>query len=180
MMRHREKLTFNPIPITPAQLVAAMLKYDGMAYADGATVVDRDEKGELLRDGAGIVQGHGNCFGVLFLAAIDLGLWSGDPNLPPSAYSGQDQIKTLAEVLEYNFTTHPRDTVRAGDVLMMRYRDTNPRHTTPHHVALCIESPPNPRMIHASNGAGRIYSCMICPVMLPRIELACRLRNFSL
>lgn len=144
-------LQFNSVTVSRAQLVAAVRRYEGLEYSPDVTQVRVLASGE--------VSGCANCFGVLLLAARDLGMLAPDfdVNVAPGA-GGVRRARILRRLLELNFDLVPRESLRSADVLLCLHRDVDPRLNEAHHVAMCVSSEPAPRgsMFHALNNGGGV------------------------
>lgn len=175
MTRHPETLTFSRAPLSARVFLRELLKYEGLDYSIGENWAWRNEDGLVL-------DGNANCFGVLLMTAIDCGLWDGDPNLPPALYDGQNAAKTLAEILDYNFTEVPVSEVRECDILSLRYRDVDPGLREPHHVAAFVGwetrgRARNGSFFHASQEAQKCIRSPFDALIQSRVEKVLRLPN---
>lgn len=172
-MKRNQELEFLPVALAPSDLVATILEYTNLPYNEGATCANWEE-------GRGWV-GHANCFSVFLLAARRHGLLkpklAENLNLPPAIW-GQSSVKSLWEIIDWNFNRVERPQMDAGDVLSLQYKDVDPTLNEPHHVAICTNINPN-RMFHASQSVGHSYSTDIDILIEPRIKNIWRMKNFS-
>lgn len=128
-------LKFNTeTTITGQQIADAAKGYKGLKYVLGSTAIARSP--------TGIVTGYTNCYGLLLQIAKDLSLLPGsfDVNLPPQLY-GQSQAKSLLEILDLNFDKV--SDMAVGDIILMAYKDVDPKLNEPHHVGVVVESKEN-------------------------------------
>lgn len=178
-MKLHDDLKFRDVAVTREELVAAVKKYNGLQYRASGSWVSCDPSGNL--------GGWCNCYGVLLLAARDVGLVPADfdVNLSPARW-GQAEAKTLWEIINQNFTqvatVAESVTMCAGDVLLMRYRDVDPRLNEPHHVGMCVEESTWGRpskLLHASQGTGRVVICDLDRLFEQRIAGVWSLNNFT-
>lgn len=127
-------LKFNTeTTITGQQIADAAKGYKGLKYVLGSTAIARSP--------TGIVTGYTNCYGLLLQIAKDLSLLPGnfDVNLPPQLY-GQSQAKSLLQILDLNFDKV--SDMAVGDIILMAYKDVDPKLNEPHHVGVVVESTP--------------------------------------
>lgn len=167
-------LTFAPKKLARVEIVAHALLFEGALYARASTWIDPDD--------ANPPGGRYNCFGLLLSIARHAELWEGDPNLPPSNYGDQSQTKTFVELLDYNFVKVPKDNLKPGDVLLLRYFDTDIRHEEIHHVGMVTRAPSfmkRGQWIHASQNKGKVVIDDICELTYERIQVAYNLNNLT-
>lgn len=168
-MKRNPDLLFLPVTVTRTQLVECVLSFEGLPYRVNSSCAVKDENGEWV--------GHANCFGVLLLAARELGLLPATFNvdLPPAIW-GQKKEKTLWEIIHYNFDKVKRPDMAPGDVVLMQYKDVDPSRNEPHHVLMCVAPG---KIFHASDALGRCYVCLLDPLFEARIDSVWRLRNLK-
>lgn len=175
MKKPIENLQFAPVKVTRAAVVEAASKYIGMPYTRSASWVGRVGD-EHLYNADGQLIGRTNCFALLLMVAIDV-RWlprDFDINLSPENFGGREPAKTLIEILHLNCTEIEVAAMRGGDVVLMQYKDINPKNNEPHHVALCVGAN---SFIHANEATGKVSEMSLDPLFATRITSAWRLKN---
>lgn len=146
----REPIQFLPVEVSREQLVSAARSYAGVPYSTHRNYLIRGADGALDLKRSSL-----NCFGLLLAVARDCGLLDADFNLNRARWrSGQTVDEALWELLETNATKIKASAARAGDILLMWFRDVDSSVEAPHHVAIVSNATPGEcgrkgRMIHA-------------------------------
>ena len=164
MKRHRTELTFAPLRFREGYFLSHLLKFEGLPSSENVTYAER--VGESY-------EGSANCLGLILLAVRDMGLWHGDPNLPPTHYDGQSVAKTVAEIIEYNF--REVETYRPGDLIVLKLASQ--------HVAVVtsLKSNETPaRYFHVSQEDRRARFDSFDAMTEAKIERVLRFKNMVL
>lgn len=168
-------LQFTPQPITGTHIAAAALEYKGLRYNLASTCIARSP--------TGLIDGYTNCYGLLLQVAKDLALLpvEFDVNLPPQLY-GKSQAKTLVDILNLNFDKVSEPEI--GDIVLMAYKDENPRFNEPHHVGVITgHSGLEYKMLHAvhSIGAtdGGVIEQRMDALMKTRVDGVWRIKSYD-
>lgn len=148
-MQH-EPIQFFPVQVPRSQIVSAARAYAGVPYSTHRNYLLRGEDGALDLERSSL-----NCFGLLLVVARDCGLLDASFDLNRARWrSGQTVDEALWELLKTNATQIKKSASRAGDVLLMWFRDVDASVESPHHVAIQSDATPGPngrrgRLIHA-------------------------------
>lgn len=154
-----EEIVFRPVRPRISRFVGSALRLEGVEFHKSNTQIE-------WKDGQPF--GHCSCVGLVFMALQLVRLLPDgfDMNLSPENFGGARPAKTLWKILHRNARQRDKETVRVGDIGLLRYKHVRNDLERPHHVGIITNLSPL-TMIHASSlnlgGNGRVKTEVIDP-----------------
>ena len=158
---------FAPVVITPDDVVNAARAFKGLRYRESGTWVEYDAAGNPTH-------GSTNCFGLLFLVAVRLGLVPDTIFRLLSVAAASEPLPfILMRFLDRNCVVVERDDLAPGDIAFFRWPDAMPGQISldrrRHHVGFFSGFEPLPcgSMVHAldtdANERGGVFETILQP-----------------
>lgn len=131
-----EPILFAPVEVSRAEFVERARAYLGVPYSPRRNYIARDAEGAIDVSRSSLI-----CYGLLLAVARDVGWIAPDFNINRARrHRDQTVDDALWELLQTNAKQIKKTAARAGDVLLMWFRDVEAGVDEPHHVAIQTEA----------------------------------------